>query len=170
MKYYMLNRFERLFLYFVTFITLLSVAILFVLVFVDVNMKGINVELSVLWWILYIVLSVALSVALFSIGISQVILLEDYFVVSLGIMGFTRIRYDNIAEINEVEKITNYKRGISVKNDVCSLIISKKDLLEVKLKSPIKIYYFLLFDRYASNVVFSAPNLKILKKEIDKKM
>ncbi|WP_236640054.1 hypothetical protein [Thermoanaerobacterium aotearoense] len=126
MKYYMLDRIERLFLYFVTFIILLSVAVLFVFVFVDVNMKGINVELSVLWWILYIILSMALTVALFSIGISQVILLEDYFVVSLGIMGFARIRYDNIAGINEIEKKINYKRGINLKNDVCSLIISKK--------------------------------------------
>ncbi|AFK87153.1 MULTISPECIES: hypothetical protein [Thermoanaerobacterium] len=170
MKYYMLDRIERLFLYFVTFIILLSVAVLFVFVFVDVNMKGINVELSVLWWILYIILSMALTVALFSIGISQVILLEDYFVVSLGIMGFARIRYDNIAGINEIEKKINYKRGINLKNDVCSLIISKKSLLEVQLKSPIKIYYFLLFDRYANDIVFSAPNLKVLKEEINKKM
>ncbi|MDI3312337.1 MAG: hypothetical protein QJR05_13045, partial [Thermoanaerobacterium sp.] len=126
--------------------------------------------LSVLWWIFYIILSMALSVALFSVGISQVILLEDYFVISLGIMGFVRIRYDNIAEINEIRKRANYKRGISVKNNVCSMVISKKNLLEVRLKSPIKIYYFLLFDRYASNVVFSAPSLKRLKEEINKKM
>jgi hypothetical protein len=43
-------------------------------------------------------------------------------------------------------------------------------LLEIELKSPVKIYYFLFFERYATKIVFSTPNSKKLKEEIKNKI
>ncbi|OXT09323.1 hypothetical protein EDC21_10389 [Thermohydrogenium kirishiense] len=170
MKYYILDKFSRFVLYFLTLLILISVALLFIYAFVDVNIKGFNIELSILWWVLYIILLMVLSIILFSIAISQTVLLEDYLVISLGIMGFVRIRYDNIAYVGEAENRNTYRRGIHVFDSTCNMIVSKKDLLGIELKSPVKIYYFLFFERYATKIVFSTPNSKKLKEEIKNKI
>ncbi|SNX55121.1 hypothetical protein [Thermoanaerobacterium sp. RBIITD] len=170
MKYYIFNKFSRIFLYTVTLLLFLSIAFLFIYIFIDLNNKGFNIELSILWWLLYIFLLIILSAVLFSLTISQNMLLEDYLVISLGILGFTRIKYENIRSVEVIKNKDNYKKGIHIKENKCFMIISKNNLLKINLNKPVKIYYFTFFEKYADTIIFSTADSKKLITDIESKI
>lgn len=167
MRYFSINRNQRTAFYILLVTIFLTLAVSFIYIFIKINAKSLNIGISIIWWFLYIFILLFLSAFLFSILNSQNILLEKYIVISLGLLGFTRVNYNNIKSVSFLTDKKKLRAGIHIKNNICYMLLSKDGILVLRLKEPVKIYYFIFFKRYADTIIFSSSNSLNLKNKLE---
>ncbi|AIS52067.1 hypothetical protein TKV_c08870 [Thermoanaerobacter kivui] len=156
MRYRALGIKAKVFLCFIV----LSICALFLIsffnIFIDVNKKGISVFDTVFEWFIYVVLVTIVSGFLLSLVNSSHELTENQLILRLGLMGFVRLKYNDIKVVSKFEEKKLPPRGMRILGNTCYMFFEKDNLVKIQLKGKVRVYYLLFLKRYIDTIVFSA--------------
>lgn len=170
MKYDALSLKSRIGIYVLIFFVFVLFAVLFVSIFIDVNLNGINAFDTLFEWIVYIALLSVFSAVFISIVNAKHDLTENYLILRLGFLGFVRLQYSNIKSVSLFDDGKLPSRGVHLINNTCFMFFEKNNLIKLQLNKPAKVNYLIILKRYTDTIVFSVDEKTKFVQDLIKKI